>query len=217
MHPDAAPADHLSGAPRPRAVYRLEAPEAPRADLGTEVMTSKEQLRAAFDEWCKGWCSPGANSSEWYWTVFQGGAEAQRRLSGETKAERIEEDTAGLPLTVEDWVAERLANTTRIAMTKTGADRASWIEDGRYWRLIYDRLRLKAECKPGAHERGAADICIRCGTMLMPAQKAEAPRETGADALSRVRAVLPDLDPYDARVVQAAIDGFPEKTGDQHG
>jgi hypothetical protein len=61
----------------------------------------------------------------------------------ETRAERIEEDTAGLPLTVEDWVAERLANTTRIAMTKTGADRASWIEDGRYWRLIYDRLRLK--------------------------------------------------------------------------
>jgi hypothetical protein len=67
---------------------------------------------------------------------------AERRES-ETRAERIEEDTAGLPLTVEDWVAERLANTTRIAMTKTGADRASWIEDGRYWRLIYDRLRLK--------------------------------------------------------------------------
>jgi hypothetical protein len=56
--------------------------------MGAEVMTSKEQLRAAFDEWCKGWCSPGANSSEWYWTVFQGGAEAQRRLSGETGAPR---------------------------------------------------------------------------------------------------------------------------------
>jgi hypothetical protein len=34
--------------------------------------------------------------------------------------------------------------------------------------------------------------------------------EPGADALARVRSVLPDLDPYDARVVQAAIDGFPE-------
>jgi hypothetical protein len=41
-------------------------------------------------------------------------------------------------------VAERLEDATRISMQKTGADRQGWIEDARYWRLILDRLTLKA-------------------------------------------------------------------------
>lgn len=61
----------------------------------------------------------------------------------ETKAFRGEEDTAGLPLTVKDWVAERLENSLQIAMTKSGEDRAGWIQDARYWRLIYDRLAVE--------------------------------------------------------------------------
>jgi hypothetical protein len=59
------------------------------------------------------------------------------------RAYRDEEDTALLPLSVEDWVDERLENSIRIAMTKTGEDRASWIEDLRYWRLIRERLAKK--------------------------------------------------------------------------
>jgi hypothetical protein len=55
--------------------------------------------------------------------------------------------------------------------------------------------------------------CRSCGAFAHEKGKWEMPQartEPGADALARVRSVLPDLDPYDARVVQAAIDGFPE-------
>lgn len=39
-------------------------------------------------------------------------------------------------LTPLDWARERLANSERIAATKTGDDRESWHEDEAYWRAI---------------------------------------------------------------------------------
>lgn len=45
------------------------------------------------------------------------------------------------PLSTLEWARERLANSERIADQKTGADRASWLEDVRYWRDIVRRLQ----------------------------------------------------------------------------
>jgi hypothetical protein len=55
-------------------------------------------------------------------------------------------------------------------------------------------------------------VCLAEAAGIRPTSWQLAPEhhEPGADALARVKSVLPDLDPYDARVVQAAIDGFPE-------
>jgi len=36
-------------------------------------------LRPAFEEFCRQFCSPGAATSDFYWRLFQAGAEAQRR------------------------------------------------------------------------------------------------------------------------------------------
>lgn len=35
-------------------------------------------------------------------------------------------------LTLQEWLSERLANTLRLAETKTGAEKEHWMEDGRY-------------------------------------------------------------------------------------
>lgn len=39
-----------------------------------------------------------------------------------------------------EWARERWANSARIAGTKTGADRDSWLEDVKYWRAIVAAL-----------------------------------------------------------------------------
>jgi hypothetical protein len=44
------------------------------------------------------------------------------------------------PMSALEWARERLANTTRIAAEKTGADRASWLEDEAYWRDVVAKL-----------------------------------------------------------------------------
>lgn len=46
----------------------------------------------------------------------------------------------GLPLSVEDWLQERLDNCQRIAATKTGADRTGWLVDARYFNEALMRL-----------------------------------------------------------------------------
>lgn len=43
-------------------------------------------------------------------------------------------------LTTLQWAQERLANTERIAATKVGADRDSWLEDMAYWMDIVSDL-----------------------------------------------------------------------------
>ena len=44
-------------------------------------------------------------------------------------------------LSVLDWAEERLANSQRIALGYSGAERESWLEDVVYWREIVARLR----------------------------------------------------------------------------
>lgn len=41
--------------------------------------SSLTNLRGAFEQWCREYCSPGADSSEWYWRLFKAGAEAALR------------------------------------------------------------------------------------------------------------------------------------------
>jgi hypothetical protein len=48
-------------------------------------------------------------------------------------------------LTVEEWASERLANSLRIAATKFGEDRRSWLEDVAYWREIVRRLSQRVD------------------------------------------------------------------------
>lgn len=50
---------------------------------------------------------------------------------------------APLPMSVEQWVAERCANALRLAAEKTGVERAAWIVDARYYRIILERLKPK--------------------------------------------------------------------------
>ena len=39
----------------------------------------------------------------------------------------------GLPMSVVDWLQERMDNCHRIAAQKKGADRESWLQDSRYF------------------------------------------------------------------------------------
>lgn len=43
-------------------------------------------------------------------------------------------------LTLMEWIAERADNCERIGATKTGADRASWAEDERYFTAVLNAL-----------------------------------------------------------------------------
>jgi hypothetical protein len=47
---------------------------------------------------------------------------------------------------VAQWLAERLANCQRLAQEKTGADRAGWLEDARYFKAA---LHLLADGQSG--------------------------------------------------------------------
>lgn len=50
-------------------------------------------------------------------------------------------------LTVLEWSQERLANSERLAASKTGADRESWLEDVAYWRAIVKSLSELQDCR----------------------------------------------------------------------
>lgn len=48
------------------------------------------------------------------------------------------------PIDVLPWAEERLANSQRIALTKTGDDHLGWLEDLAYWREIVARLKERS-------------------------------------------------------------------------
>lgn len=59
-----------------------------------------------------------------------------------------------LPIPLKDWLKEREANCLRIAKTKTGADKAGWLEDARYFSECIEQL-----CRPSpAADEGAMEI-----------------------------------------------------------
>jgi hypothetical protein len=45
-----------------------------------------------------------------------------------------------LPISLEQWVAERLRNSLDLAEIKDVEDRDGWIEDARYWAALLGRL-----------------------------------------------------------------------------
>lgn len=51
--------------------------------------TPAVDLRAAFEQWCYVHGSGGADSSEWYWRLFQAGAKAQRRADEPTAVDPL--------------------------------------------------------------------------------------------------------------------------------
>lgn len=57
-------------------------------------------------------------------------------------------------LTLSEWVRERLANCERIAAKRTGAERAGWLEDARYFRMVLDVLErdFRGRIEPGLEE-----------------------------------------------------------------
>jgi hypothetical protein len=49
--------------------------------------------------------------------------------------------TININVSVLQWATERYENTLNIAATKTGDDRAGWLEDAAYWREIVRVLK----------------------------------------------------------------------------
>lgn len=66
----------------------------------------------------------------------------QRRLFSRYERLAAPSSDVPLPLSVEMWAQERLDTALHMVEQKTGDDRAGWIEDARYWRLIVERLGL---------------------------------------------------------------------------
>lgn len=64
--------------------------------------------------------------------------------------------TAALPL--KDWLKEREANCLRIAKTKTGADKAGWLEDASYFSQCIEQLPCAPAVQATADEV-ATEIC----------------------------------------------------------
>lgn len=69
-----------------------------------------------------------------------------------------------LPIPLKDWLKEREANCLRIAKTKTGADKAGWLEDARYFSECIEQL---CRSSPAADEAAREIVgAFRTGLMF---------------------------------------------------
>ena len=102
--------------------------------------------------------------------------------------------TAPEPITLEEWLQERLENAKLIAESKTGADRAGWLEDAAYLEQAIATARRGVEaavCPDCKNTFQQPFKCVTCGaqklydaTLLAAQQRAET-AEADRDAKDR--------------------------------
>lgn len=63
-------------------------------------------------------------------------------------------------LTLSEWLNERLANSVRLADTKTGAERQGWLDDAAYLRAAGMVVRQLAEASAGDHPNHGLRVYI---------------------------------------------------------